>query len=611
YGPVLSTVVHAAGLLDDGVLEALTPGRLTTVLRPKADAAWNLHELTERLPLSRFILFSSAAGVLGTAGQANYAAANTFLDALAHHRAALGLPALSLAWGPWAGGEGMAARTAAPDRAMHGVLRAVSPAQGLAMFDAALGSREPVLAPLLPARSLRAGDAGTADAAGAGTAGQPLPPPLRGLLRTARRPAAATDAAGEAGEAGETEAGARRERLAALPGSDRARVLLGLVREEAATVLGHADASAVAPGRPFTELGFDSLTGVLLRNRLSALTGLFLPATVVFDRPSAAELAGHLDEELGRGGHEHTAAEPAAPRGTARPPQTLASLYRRVCESGDVVSAMHLLVTASLALPVFDRGDGARHELAPLGLAEGTAGPALVCFPGFSPALGRPWHATLASAFGGDRDVLEIQHPGVSEGGAVPRDWQTLVDLHADTVRKRLGGRPYAVLGSSAGGCPAHSVAARLAATGTPPLGLVLLDTYHVTPDLENAPWLLALPARIPWQLGERFDTAVDDMAVAALGAYTRIARGWHPEPTDVPTLLIRATEPLPQPPAHGGPGTGFGERRASWPVPHTTVDVPGDHWSMTEEHAPTTAEAIATWLGTRLTADGGGIGGP
>ncbi|MFI1180781.1 SDR family NAD(P)-dependent oxidoreductase [Streptomyces sp. NPDC020799] len=585
----LSAVVHSAGVLDDGVLEALTPGRLAAVLRPKADAAWNLHELTKHLPLSHFVLFSSAAGLLGTAGQANYAAANTFLDALAQHRAALGLPALSLAWGPWAGGEGMAARTATPDRAMDGVLRAVSPVQGLAMFDAALASGEPVLAPLLLDRSRRVA-----------TAGQVVPSPLRGLLRAARPSAGSGVAAGAGGDPG-NEAGAWRERLAALPASDRASALVELVREEVATVLGHAGADAVAPGAPFTELGFDSLTGVLLRNRLSLLTGLPLPATVVFDRPSAAELARHLDEGLGEGLCEGS----SSVRGTARPSQTLASLYRRVCETGDVVSAMHLLVTASLALPVFDPADSARHELAPLRLAEGHAGPALVCFPGFSPALGRPWHATLASSFDGERDVFEIQHPGVQHGDAVPRDWRTLVDLHAETVRKQLGGRPYAVIGSSMGGCPAHSVAARLAATGAPPLGLVLIDTYHVTPELESEPWLLALPARLSGQTGERFDTAVDDMSMAALGAYTRIARGWQPEPADVPTLLLRATEPLPQPPPHDSDRTRVGERRPPWPVAHTAVDVPGDHWSMTEEHAHTTAEAIRTWLGLRLTATG------
>ncbi|MFF4219494.1 SDR family NAD(P)-dependent oxidoreductase [Streptomyces nondiastaticus] len=592
YAHELSAVVHAAGVLDDGVLESLTAERLAAVLRPKADAAWNLHELTRDLPLSHFVLFSSAAGLLGTAGQANYAAANAFLDALAHHRAALGLPALSLAWGPWAGGEGMAARAADRGQALDGVLRAVSPAQGLAMFDAAVGISEPVLAPLLLDRSRRAA-----------TAGRPVPPPLRGLLRPVR-PAAdgTTGTTGTSDDAG-IPAGSWRERLVALPVPDRAPALLALVREEVATVLGHAGADAVAPDRPFTELGFDSLSGVQLRNRLSMLTGLPLPATVVFEWPSAAELAGHLHEELcGALLEEAATTGPAAPRATARPVQTLASLYRRVCETGDVVSAMHMLVTASLAVPAFERADSSRHELAPLKLAEGTTGPALVCFPGFSPALGRPWHATLAASFDGERDALEIQHPGVVHGEAVPRDWETLVDLHAGTVRKHLGDRPYAVLGSSMGGCPAHSVAARLAATGTPPVGLVLIDTYQVTPDLEHEPWLLALPARIPLQMGERFDTAVDDMAMAALGAYTRIARGWQPEPTDVPTLLLRATEPLPRPPAHGRPHTVTRGPRTSWPLPHTAVDVPGDHWSVTEEHADTTAQAIRAWLGTRLT---------
>ncbi|WP_438817824.1 beta-ketoacyl reductase, partial [Streptomyces clavuligerus] len=162
----LTAVVHTAGVLDDGVLEGQTAGRVAAVLRPKADAAWYLHELTEGLPLSRFVLFSSAAGLLGNPGQAGYAAANAFLDALALHRTARGLPALSLVWGPWAGGEGMAARTG---RTQDGVLRAVTAADGLALFDAALTAGGPVLAPLpLDRPSARPR--------------RPLPPPLRDLL---------------------------------------------------------------------------------------------------------------------------------------------------------------------------------------------------------------------------------------------------------------------------------------------------------------------------------------------------------------------------------------------------------------------------------------------
>ncbi|MGK5734066.1 alpha/beta fold hydrolase, partial [Streptomyces sp. URMC 124] len=295
---------------------------------------------------------------------------------------------------------------------------------------------------------------------------------------------------------------------------------------------------------------------------------------------------------------------PPPPDARARPPQALASLYRRVCETGDVVSAMHLLVTASLALPSFGPADASRHELAPVTLAGGTGGPALVCFPGFTPHLGRPWYAALAASFAGEREVLEVRHPGVAHGDAVPRDWRTLVDLHAATVRKRLGDRPFAVLGYSMGGYPAHSVAARLAATGTPPVGLVIADTYHVTPDREDEPWLLGMPARLPLRLGERFDAVVDDMSMAALGAYTRMARGRHPEPTAVPTLLIRAREPLP--PVRAGSASetrGDGSRRASWPAPHTAVEVPGDHWSLFEEHARTTADAIRAWLAAQASS--------
>ncbi|MGW7416189.1 alpha/beta fold hydrolase, partial [Streptomyces sp. NPDC054863] len=218
---------------------------------------------------------------------------------------------------------------------------------------------------------------------------------------------------------------------------------------------------------------------------------------------------------------------------------------------------------------------------------------------------GRPWYTALAPSFGGERDVFEMQHPGVDRGDTVPRDWETLVELHAATVREHLGDRPYVLLGYSMGGYPAHSVAARLAATGTPPSALVVVDTHHVTPDREDDPGLLAMPARLALRMGARFDEAVDDMSMAALGAYTRMARGWRPAPTGVPTLLIRATEPVPRLRTPGGHEARDGALRASWPAPHDTVDVSGSHWSINEEHAGTTADAIRTWLGTHTDRTG------
>ncbi|MFF4569590.1 type I polyketide synthase [Streptomyces sp. NPDC001410] len=585
YAADLTAVVHTAGVLDDGVLEAQTPERIAAVMRPKADAAWHLHELTKDLPLSQFVLFSSAAGLLGNPGQAGYAAANAFLDALAVHRAALGMPALSLVWGPWSGAEGMAARTG---RTSDGVLSAVTPAEAMALFDAALAADEPVLAPLpLDPK--------------AGMQRRPVPPPLQGLLRpsgSATGPGA--DRSGRGPAAGiarptHDSPGAWRQRLAQLPADERHSALLTLVREAVAEVLGHPGAAAVTADRAFMELGLDSLTAVLLRNRLSLLTGLELPATLTFDLPTTERLTSHLLAEL----HEELPRQKAgtgAP--SSRPAQTLASLYRRVCGTGDVVSAMHLLVTASLAVPGFGPEDSAAHALQPLKLATGADDrPPLVCFPGFSPALGRPWYDALARHFEGDRDVLEMRHPGITSGDTLPRDWQTLVDLHAAGLREQLGDRRPVLLGWSMGGCPAHAVAARLAETGTPPAGLVLVDTYHVTPEREAEPWLLALPARAALAMGEGFDTAVEDMALAALGAYTRMLRGWRPEPVDVPTLLVRATDQLPEMRTHGSRETGSHDWRVSWPQLSETVDVPGDHWTIAEEHAPTTAQAIRSWV--------------
>ncbi|MBC2874318.1 SDR family NAD(P)-dependent oxidoreductase [Streptomyces sp. TYQ1024] len=275
----LTAVVHAAGVVDDAVVPALTAERAAAVLAPKADAAHHLHELTRGRPLAAFVLFSSATATLGGAGQGSYAAANAYLDALAAHRAAAGLPALSLAWGPWEGTGGMAdALDEAGRRRMRrsGVLP-LSADEGLALFDSALAGDRPMLLPVrLETAALRA-------------ASDRLPPLFHGLVPP---PVQA------AGSAGPDAAGDLRQRLAGLDAAGRDRVLLDLVRTQAAQVLGHAGAAAVAPDQPFEELGFDSLTAVELRNRLTAATGTRLSATLVFDYPTAAALARHLREAL-------------------------------------------------------------------------------------------------------------------------------------------------------------------------------------------------------------------------------------------------------------------------------------------------------------------------
>ncbi|MEU3001850.1 type I polyketide synthase, partial [Streptomyces sp. NPDC006995] len=278
----LSAVVHAAGVLDDGTVESLTPARMRHVLRPKVDAALHLHALTRDLPLSAFVLFSSASATVGNAGQGNYAAANAFLDALAQHRRALKLPAQSLAWGLWERRSTMTGTLTAADlrRMSRGGTAAIGSEEGLALFDAALTLDEPLLVPVRI-------DLGRLRAA-ARTA--PVPALLSALVPgTLRRPASGADAA---------EADSLRRRLTGLPPEERLATLLDLVRSRGADILGHGGAGSIDPDQPFKDLGFDSLTSVELRNRLGAATGRRLPATLVFDHPTPAAVAAYLSTRL-------------------------------------------------------------------------------------------------------------------------------------------------------------------------------------------------------------------------------------------------------------------------------------------------------------------------
>ncbi|MEN3357457.1 MAG: hypothetical protein V7637_1439 [Mycobacteriales bacterium] len=276
----LTAVVHAAGVLDDGVIRSLTPARLDAVLRPKVDAAWHLHELTRDHDLTAFVLFSSAAGTLGSAGQANYAAANAFLDGLAQHRRARGLPAQSLAWGLWQDASGLTAELGGADRARLAAagFAPMPAADGLALFDAARTAGRAVLVPArLDAGVLRS-------AAGSGA----LHPLLRGLVR--RPPARGLDA----GADGPELAG----RLAGLPVTDQRQLLLDVVRSQVAVVLGYPGPEPVATDRGLLDMGFDSLTAVELRNRLNRATGLRLPTTLAFDYPTPAAIAEYLRAEI-------------------------------------------------------------------------------------------------------------------------------------------------------------------------------------------------------------------------------------------------------------------------------------------------------------------------
>ncbi|MEU5077549.1 KR domain-containing protein, partial [Streptomyces asoensis] len=274
----------------DGVIGALTPERIEGVFAPKVTAVRHLDELTRELApqLASFTVFSSAAALLGSAGQGSYAAANSYLDALMAHRRAAGLPGVSMAWGLWEQSTGLTARLSEIDQARmsRGGILPLTPAEGMALFDAALRGSAALVVPIkLDLRRLRA------DAA----AGRGLPELLAGLVQGGRRQVRAGGRQVGVGESG----GGLAARLAGLSAQEQEALLLDFVRGHVAVVLGHAGMAKVGAETAFKDAGFDSLTSVELRNRLRGATGLKLAATVVFDYPNPLALARHLHRELG------------------------------------------------------------------------------------------------------------------------------------------------------------------------------------------------------------------------------------------------------------------------------------------------------------------------
>ncbi|MGW5823101.1 type I polyketide synthase, partial [Streptomyces noursei] len=293
-GRRIGAVVHTAGAADDGGLPSLTAERLSKVLRPKVDAVVNLYEQVREAGVGQFVLFSSAAGILGGPGQADYAAANTFLDAFAHHMRSRGVAATSIAWGPWAGASGLP-RQAGKERlpvAPRGT-HPLTERQGLGLFDAAWAAGRGLV---VASRLDFAGLAGDAE-------GGKVASVLRAIVHVgARRTARATPA----------EQTDLRHRLAAMSKAERETVVTDLVRERAGAVLGHVTPGSVAADAPLKNLGFDSLTALQLRTALVEATGLRLPTKVAFEFDTPVDLAAHLIELI---------LDPASSRlnGTERP----------------------------------------------------------------------------------------------------------------------------------------------------------------------------------------------------------------------------------------------------------------------------------------------------
>ncbi|MFF2744227.1 SDR family NAD(P)-dependent oxidoreductase [Kitasatospora sp. NPDC058048] len=519
--PDLRAVVHAAGVVDDAVVGSMTPEQIDTVLRSKADAGWHLHEATEHLDLRAFVLFSSASGVFGAPGQANYAAANAFLDALAEHRHARGLPATSLAWGQWAESSGITGTlTGAGHRrlARTGMLP-LATEQALDLLDTALAGERPVLVPV------------RLDLAAIDTP----PALLRGLARPRRAPA---PAAGP----GDLRAG-----LEALPEPEQRALLLDLVVTHSASILGMAPGGIDDPRQLFRDHGVDSLTAIELRNRLNAATGLRLPATLVFDFPTPEQLVNHLYGQL------------CSPENRVAGP--MERLLRKAVDVGRAQDGLDLLATASRLSPATDAP-----KAEAVGLATGFLQPSLVCLPSALASGGIEEYGRFAAALEAARDVTAVTLPGFA-GDPLPADADILVQALAEAASAVAAP---VLVGRSVGAWLALATAGELERRGARPSAVVLIDGY---------------PDDLPGVLTGMLDAGhqvqpVDDDRLVAMGRYLDLAGA--PEPVTAPVLLV---------------GTG----KRSWPRLSTTVQevltVPGDHFTVLEEHSAATALAISTWL--------------
>ncbi|MFE7568626.1 type I polyketide synthase [Streptomyces sp. NPDC057539] len=559
----LTGVVHSAGVLDDGVIGSLTPERIDKVFRPKVDAAWHLHELTRDLTLSAFVLFSSAAGTFGNPGQGNYAAANTFLDALAHHRRAAGLPATSLAWGLWDTTGAMTDGLAGTDvaRMSRSGVTGLTEEQGLALFDLGCAADDAVVVPMrLDVGALRG-------------APDDVPALLRGLVRPRT-----TRAAGAAGAGVERLA----RRLTGLTEEEQDREVLRVVRDQAAAVLGYPSDELDVSGS-LTQLGLDSLTALELRNRLATATGLRLPTTVVFDQPTGPALAGYLRRELASG----TVDTPAAPTALAAE-DTFTGLFRQSCDLGLYEEGWHMVTAAARVRPVFTAPDEVP-ALPSITLATGPGTP-LLCFPPTMAPSGPHYFAWFAPVFAGERDVTVLPHPGFAAGEALPATRETVVRFQAEAVRRQAGDRPFVLLGYSSGGWLANAVAALLEQQGSAPAAVVLLDTHTATTSFEDR---LEAALRKRLSSSKAFEL-MNGAQLTGQGGYVPVFSDWEPEPVEAPTLYVHATFP----PGESAALETEDDWEPTWPLPHEDAYVPGDHFTIMEDHSESTALAVRAWLG-------------
>jgi thioesterase domain-containing protein len=332
------------------------------------------------------------------------------------------------------------------------------------------------------------------------------------------------------------------------------------------------------------ELGLDSLTAMELRNQLNATTGLRLPPTILFDRPTPTLLARQLTAELGGAGGG------AASGGAGEEPAgVFSAMLRQAGTLGTAGQFMELLMQASRFRPSFASPAELRKAPSLVRLSRGETPPQLICLSSILSISGPHQYARFAAAFRGRRDVWALGAPGFLPGEQLPMTTDAVLDAQAEAVLRQVSGTPFVLLGHSSGGMLAHAVAGKLERAGVFPEAVVMIDIYSHDDDA-----IIGIQPGLTSGIEDRQDSyvPVDDNRLLAMGAYFRLFGGWKPTAVKAPTLLVRAGERF-----FDWSRPTNGDWRSYWDLEHTAIDVSGNHFSMMEEHASTTAQAVEDWL--------------
>ena len=548
-GKTPRAVMHAAGVGTLAPLTAITLAEFAEVVAGKVTGARLLDELLAPDAMDAFVFFSSGMGVWGGRGGTAYAAGNAFLDALAQHRNRRGLPATSVAWGPWDGGglvdagyrhelrrQGLPAMD--PDLAIAALAQAVAhDTAPVVVADVDWPRFLTAFRSIGPAQLL-----------------QEIPETKRGRA--------------EENTASEKTASLKR-RLASATGPEHLAIVHDFVRTHALAVLGLGPDEQVDPERSLLELGADSMMAVQLRGRLNDGAGVRLPPTVLFDHPTLSALTHRLRDEI-----RETSSSPPLPDSVS-----ISALFQRSIALGKSSDGIAALAALAKFRPAFTTAP--QETQAPARLSEGSEVPTLICLSTLLPIPEDFVYARFASPFRDIRDLLVLRQPGYSTSQTLGMTIDALATYHANTIIRSVGDTPFALVGYSSGGWVAHAVAEKLEAQGIRPGAVLLLDTP--TPaDLRQTgidPLLSAQPAR--WLEAIHPDNA----GLTASGWYFTLFQDWNPKPLSTPILLVHATDTLPDLPW-----------KYDWPV-KAISQTPGNHFTMMGEHAAQTAEAVSVLL--------------